>query len=175
MPHREAQLGLPTIVYGEALKQQAAEARAGATANRVVDEEALQPRAVVRQLPDAVQAQIHNLLPDRVVPARKVVRGVLLTGDELLGMEELTVGARADLVNQGWLQVDEDTPGNVLACTGLGEERVERIVTAADRLVRRHLPVRLDTMFKAEQLPARIAELATGLTHVDGDALTHGC
>ena len=41
--------------------------------------------AVVCQLADAVQAEVHNLLADGVVAAGKVVRGIFLAADELLG------------------------------------------------------------------------------------------
>ena len=45
-------------------------------------------------------------LTDGVVAAGEVVGGILLTGDQLLRVEELTVGTRADLINHGRLQVD---------------------------------------------------------------------
>ena len=45
-------------------------------------------------------------------------------------MEQLTVRTRADLIDHRRLQVDEDAARDVLAGTGLGEERVERIITA---------------------------------------------
>ena len=61
------------------------------------------------------------------------------TGDELLGMEELTVGSRSDFIDYGGFQVDEDGARDVLASTGLAEERVERIVSTSDGLVRGHL------------------------------------
>ena len=41
-----------------------------------------------------------------------------------------------------------------------------------DHLVGGHLPVRLNSMLEAVELPAGIADLATGLADVDGDALT---
>eukprot|EP00666_Eupelagonemidae_sp_cell4sb_P017965 gene17965-biopygen14218 len=40
-------------------------------------------------------------------------------------MEQLAVCARAHLVDNRGLQVEENRPRNVLPCTGLGEERVE--------------------------------------------------
>ena len=36
-----------------------------------------------------------------------VVGGILLAGDELLGVEQLLVGTGSDLVNHAWLQVHE--------------------------------------------------------------------
>ena len=65
----------------------------------------------------------------------EVVGGILLPGDELLRVEQLTVRTRADLIDHRRLQVDEHAPRNMLSSSRLGEERVERIITAADGLV----------------------------------------
>ena len=62
------------------------------------DEEALQTGALVGQLTDPVEDEVDDLLADGVVAAGVVVGSVLLASDELLGVEELTVGAGADLV-----------------------------------------------------------------------------
>ena len=43
---------------------------------------------------------------DGVVAAGEVVGGILLTGDQLLRVEELAVGTRADLIDHGRLEVD---------------------------------------------------------------------
>jgi len=107
------------------------------------------------------------------VAASEVVRSVLLAGDQLLRVEELTVGARPDLIDHGRLQIDEHASRNVLAGSGLGEERIERVITTANRLVARHLPIRLNSMLEAEKLPATVPDLAAGLAHVDEDRLTH--
>merc|ERR1719487_1581417 len=88
-------------------------------------------------------------------------------------MEELAVGARADLIDHRRLQVDEDASRDMFARASLAEERVERIVATADRLVRRHLAVRLDTVLEAEKLPAPVPDLAAGLAHVNENRLTH--
>ena len=162
-PHGERDLRLLAVVDREALEEQAAETRACAATAGVEDHEALEARAVVGELAEAVQDQVHDLLADGVVATGEVVRGILLTGDQLLRVEQLTVRTRADLVNHRRLQVDEDAARHVLAGTSLGEERVEGIITATDRLVARHLAVRLNTVLQAEELPATVADLATGL------------
>ena len=62
------------------------------------DEESLETSALISQLPDAVQDQVNNLLSDGVVTTGVVVGGILLASDELLGVEQLAVGASADLI-----------------------------------------------------------------------------
>ena len=62
----------------------------------------------------------------------------------------------------------------VRVVTCLGEEGVEGVVAGADGLVGGHLAVGLDAMFEAIKFPARVPDLATGLTHVDRDALALG-
>mmetsp|Transcript_19637 Transcript_19637/g.22574 ORF Transcript_19637/g.22574 Transcript_19637/m.22574 type:complete len:488 (-) Transcript_19637:42-1505(-) len=172
--HGAADLGLLAVVHGQALQQQRAQARARAATDGVVHHEALQTSAVVRQLADAVQAQVDDLLADRVVATSVVVRSVLLSGDQLLRVEQLAVRARAHLVHDRRLQVEEHSAGDVLAGSRLREERVERVVLHADRLVRRHGAIGLDAVLKAEQLPARVTDLNAGLADVDADDLTHG-
>ena len=68
-PHRERDLRLLAVVDGEALEEQAAETRPGAAAARVEDHEALEARAVIRELAQAVEHEVHDLLADRVVAA----------------------------------------------------------------------------------------------------------
>ena len=171
----EAELGLAAVVDREALEEEGAEAGAGAAADGVEDEEALEAGAVVGELADAVEDEVDDLLADGVVAAGVVVGGVLLAGDELLRVVELAVGAGADLVDHGRLQVDEDGARDVLAGAGLGEEGVEGVVAAADGLVGRHLAVRLDAVLEAVQLPARVAGLDAGLAEVDADDFAHVC
>mmetsp|Transcript_44423 Transcript_44423/g.143308 ORF Transcript_44423/g.143308 Transcript_44423/m.143308 type:complete len:201 (+) Transcript_44423:1042-1644(+) len=169
----EGDLGLAAVVDREPLEQEGAQAGAGAAADGVEGEEALQAGAVVGELADAVEDEVDDLLADRVVAACVVVGGVLLARDELLGVVELAVRARADLVDDGRLEVDEDRAGHVLAGAGLGEEGVEGVVAAADRLVGGHLAIGLDAVLEAEELPARVAGLDAGLAEVESDALAH--
>ena len=103
----------------------------------------------------------------QVVTTGVVVGGILLSGDELLWVEELSVGSGSDLVDNGRLEIKEDGSWDVLASTGLGEEGVESIITSADGLVGWHLTVRLNSVLKAEELPAGVTDLDTGLSNVD--------
>ena len=62
------------------------------------DEEALESSTHISQLPDPVQHQVNNLLPNGVVPPGIVVGSVLLASDQLLGVEQLAVGSSSYLV-----------------------------------------------------------------------------
>merc|ERR1719394_1495568 len=62
----------------------------------------------------------------------------------------------------------------MLARASLREERVEGVVSAADRLIAGHLSIRLDAMLQAEQFPTRVANLDASLPNVDADRLAHG-
>jgi hypothetical protein len=54
-----------------------------------------------------------------VVALGPVVASARLSKDEVVGAEDLAVGSRANRVHGAGLQVDEDSPGNVLAAGGL--------------------------------------------------------
>ena len=53
----------------------------------------------------------------------------------------------------------------------LREEGVEGVVRDPDRVVRRHLTVRMDPVLQAVQLPSGVAHLDAGLPDVDADHL----
>jgi len=169
----EAELGLLAVVDGESLEEEGTETGTGTTTDGVEDEEALETSALIGELTDSVEAEINNLLTDGVVTTGEVVGGILLTGDELLWVEELSVGTSADLIDDGWLEIEEDASWDVLSSTSLGEEGVEGIITTTDGLVRWHLSIRLDTVLEAEELPTGITNLDTGLTDVNGNNFSH--
>ena len=123
--------------------------------------------ALIGKFSDSVKAEINDFFTNGVVTTGEVVGSILLTRDELLWVEELTVGTSTDFINNGWFQIEEDATWDVLAGTSLGEEGVESIITATDGLVRWHLTVWLDSMLKAEKFPAGVTYLDTGLTDVD--------
>ena len=163
----ESELGLLTVIDGESLEEEGSKSRSGTTTDGVEDKESLETSALISELSDSVEAEVNNLLTDGVMTTGEVVGGIFLTRDELLGMEKLSVGASSDLIDDGWLEIEEDSAGNVLASTSLGEEGVESVVTTTDSLIGRHLTVRLDTVLEAEELPAGVTDLDTSLTDVD--------
>jgi YD repeat-containing protein len=161
------ELGLLAVVDGKTLHEKGSETGTGTTTEGVEDQETLETGAVVSELADSVEDEVDELLTDGVVTTSVVVSSIFLTRDELLRVEELTVGTSADLINNGWLKINEDSTWNVLSSSSLGEEGVERVIAIADGLVRWHLTVRLNTVLEAVKLPAGVTDLATGLTNVD--------
>jgi len=163
----ETQLGLLSVVDGKSFQEEGTETGTGTSTDGVEDEETLETSAVVSQLSDAVQAEVDNFLTDGVVTTGKVVGGIFLSGDQLFGVEQLSVGTGADLINYGGFQVKEHATGDVLAGTRLAEEGVESIITSTDGLVGGHLAVRLNTVLEAVELPAGVTDLDTGLSDVN--------
>ena len=137
------------------------------------DEESLESSTLIGQLPDPVKAEIDDLLSDGVVSSSVVVGGILLARDQLLRVEELSVGSSSDLIDDGGLKIQEDGPGDVLSSSGLAEEGVEGVISTSDGLVRGHLTVGLDTVLQAVEFPAGITNLDSGLSDVDRDTFTH--
>ena len=89
-------------------------------------------------------------------------------------MEELSVGSGSNLIDNGWLEIEEDGSWDVLAGTSLAKEGVEGIIATTNSLVRGHLTVGLNTVLEAEELPAGVTNLDTGLTDVDRNNFSHG-
>ena len=61
------------------------------------DEETLETSALVGELSDSVEDKVDDLLTDGVVTSGVVVGGIFFAGDQLLGVEELSVGTGSDL------------------------------------------------------------------------------
>jgi hypothetical protein len=55
----------------------------------------------------------------------------------------------------------------VFSGSGFREESVESIITSTDGLVRWHLSIGLDSVFKAEEFPAGVTDLDTSLSDVN--------
>lgn len=73
----------------------------------------------------------------------KVVSGVFFVADELLRVEELAVSSGPHLVDDGGLQVDENSPRDMLPGAGFAEKRVEGVISASHCFVTGHLSIRL--------------------------------
>ena len=169
----ETKLGFLTIVDGESLEEERSETGSGTTSDGVEDEETLETSALIGELSDSVEAEINDFFTNGVMSSGEVVGSVFFTGDELLWMEELSVGSGSDLIDDGWLEIEEDGSWDVFTSTSLGEEGVEGIVTTTDRFIGWHLTIWLNSVLEAEELPTGVTDLDTGLTDVNGNDFSH--
>jgi len=131
----ETELGLLSVIDGKSLEEEGTKTGTGTTTDGVEDKESLETSALIGELSDSVEAEIDDFLTNGVVTSGEVVGGIFLSGDELLWMEELSVGSGSDLINNGWLKIEEDGSWDVLTGTSLGEEGVESIITTTDGFV----------------------------------------
>lgn len=95
-----------------------------------------------------------------------VVGSILLATDQKLGVEQLAVGARANLVDRRRVEVDEQRSGDVFAIAGLGEEGLKGPWVAHILLVGVGQAILTKTVLQKVQLPSTVAELDTSLAQV---------
>ena len=111
------ELALLAIVDRQALHQQSTETRASATTKGVEHQETLETSAAIGDTSDLVEDGVDELLAHGVVTTCVVVGGILLARDHLLWVEEVAVGASADLIDNIGLEVDIDGTGDMFALT----------------------------------------------------------
>uniref|UniRef100_A0AAG5DHP0 Uncharacterized protein n=1 Tax=Anopheles atroparvus TaxID=41427 RepID=A0AAG5DHP0_ANOAO len=162
--HRELQLALLPVVHRDLVEQQRGKAGPGASAERVEQQETLQPIALLRQLPQGARDALDDLLADGVVSAGEIVCRVLLPHDHVLRMVQLLVRAVSDVADNGLLQVDKNGPGYDAACARVPKEARHVFL---HRQIRAHQSIGLHAVLGGEQLPACIPDLAAGLSNLD--------
>ena len=74
-----------------------------------------------------------------------------LSKDKVVWPENLTIWATPDTVHGAWLQVDKDSPGNVLATRGLIVVDIDALKLEVRVSVVR--PSRVDAVFVGDDLP----------------------
>ena len=75
------------------------------------------------------------------------------------------------LTNHCWFKVYKHCTGYMFPWTSFAEESVEGIIAGSGDRILGHLPIWLDPVFQAVELPTGVTDLHTGLAHVDADAL----
>jgi len=163
----EFQLGFLSVIDGETFHEEGGESGSGTTTEGVEDQETLKTGTLIGKLSDSVKDKIDDFFTDGVVTTGVVVGGILFAGDQLFGVEQLTVGTGTDLIDDSWFKIDEDGSWDVLSSSSFTEEGVEGIISTSDGLVTWHLTIRLDTVLKTVQFPAGVTDLDTGLSNVD--------
>ena len=111
----ELQLALLAVVDRQTLHEQGTEARSSATAEGVEDQETLQTSAIVGNTADLVEDLINQFLADGIVTASVVVGRILLASDHVLRVEETSVGAGADFIDNVGLEIAVDGSRDIFA------------------------------------------------------------
>merc|ERR1712151_614129 len=114
----ETELGFFAVIDGKSFQQKGTETGTATTSDGLEDQESLETGTVVSELSDSVEAEIDDFSSDGVVSSGEVVGGIFLSRDQLLGVEQLSVGTGSDFVNNGGFQIEEDTSWDVLSGPG---------------------------------------------------------
>ena len=95
----ELQLGLLAIIDREAFHQQGGEPRTSSPTKAVENQEALKTCALVSQFPNSVQDKVNDFPASGVVTSGIAIGSIFFACDELLRVQDLVVGASANLIN----------------------------------------------------------------------------
>mmetsp|Transcript_31309 Transcript_31309/g.79466 ORF Transcript_31309/g.79466 Transcript_31309/m.79466 type:complete len:502 (-) Transcript_31309:80-1585(-) len=169
---REGEHDAVGVLLADLGDQEGAHARAGAAAERVRDLEALEAVSRLGLLADDVEDRVDELGALGVVALGPVVAGASLPEDEVVGAEDLAVGASADRVHGTGLEVHEDGAGHVAAARGLVEVDIDAL----------ELEVRVavvgtggvNAVLVGDDLPELGPDLVAALASLDVDDLAHG-
>jgi len=134
-------------------------------------EKALKAAALLSELANTVKNAIDDFFASGVVTAGIIVSGVFLSRNQLLGMEQLLVLAGSDFIDDGRFEVDKDSTRDPLARACFTKKRPKRVFVDYVRIGQ--LAGGLNTMLKAVELPARVADLNASLADMDRDDFTH--
>jgi hypothetical protein len=111
----EFEFALLAVVNRQTFHQQSTETRSSATTERVEDKEALETSTVISNSSNLVQDLIDQFFADSVVPSSVVVGSILFSGDHLLWVEETSVCASADFINDIGLEIGVDGARDIFA------------------------------------------------------------
>jgi len=65
----------------------------------------------------------------------EVIGGIFFSGDQLFGMEQLSISSGSDFIDDGGFQIEEDGSGDVFSSSSFTEEGVEGIISSSDGFV----------------------------------------
>jgi len=170
--HAELQFGLLAIVGRKTLQNESAETGSSSTTKGMEHEETLQTSAIIGQAADLVHDNINLLFTDGVVTTGIVARGIFFASYKGLRVEETSVCACPDLIDDIGLEINVQRPRHVFARGSLGEESAEAIIVSGWRAFLKPA-IGTETVLDGVQFPTGVTDLDTSLTNVDGDDFTH--
>jgi hypothetical protein len=97
----ETEFGFLTVIDGKSFQKQRSQSGSGSSSDGVENEESLETGTVVGEFSNSVQTEIDDFFTNCVVTSGEIVGGVFLSGDELFGVEKLSVGSGSDFIDNG--------------------------------------------------------------------------
>lgn len=167
--HGKRELGLAAVVHTQTFEQERTKTTSCAPSSGMEDKKSLKAGAVVGKLTNAIQDQVDNLLPGRVVTASIIVGGVFLAVNDLFGVIQVLVCSTSHFVTNGRFQVNVNGTRDVFSGRRFTKEGVEGIIGNSQRLIRWHGAVLENAVLEAVQFPALITRLDTSLTQMNRD------
>jgi hypothetical protein len=167
----KGELGFSAVINGETFQEERSKTGTSTSSSSMEDKETLKTSTVVRQLADAVQDKVNNFLANGVVSTGVVVGSVFLSGNDLFRVVELGVLSGTDFITNSGFQIYKHSTRDMLSRGSFTKEGVERVISASNGGIVRHITIGGDAMFQAVQLPAVVTDLDTGLSEMDGDTL----
>merc|ERR1719357_2361431 len=135
--------------------------------------EALETIARLRLLPDHVQHAVHQLGTFCVVPLGPVVASATLSEDEVVGAEDLTIGAAPNGVHGAWLEVHQHCPWNIFSPRGFVVVHFYPLQLQV-RCFALERSRGVDSMLIADDLPELGTNLVATLTSLNVHNFPHG-
>ena len=159
------------VFLAELGDEEGAHAGAGTTTEGVADLEALEAVARLGFLAADVEDGVDELGTFGVVALGPVVAGASLAEDEVVGAEDLAVGASTNGVHSTGFEIHEDGAGDVAAASSF----VEVDVDALELEIRVALvgASRVDAMFVGDDLPELGSDLVATLATLNTNDFTH--
>jgi hypothetical protein len=97
----ESDFGFFTVVDGKSFQKEGSESRSSSSSDGVENHESLESGTVISEFSDSVKAKVDDFFTDGVVSSGEVVGGIFFSGDQLFGVEQLSVGSGSDFINDG--------------------------------------------------------------------------
>ena len=94
----EFQLGFLAVIDGETFHKEGGETGSSTSTEGVEDKETLETGTLICKFSDSVKDKIDDFFTDGVVTASVVVGCILFAGDQLFGVEKLSVSSGTDLI-----------------------------------------------------------------------------
>jgi hypothetical protein len=143
----------------------------GTSSHGVSDLKSLKHVTALGFLTDDIHDAINKLGSFGVVALGPVISSSALSVDKVIGAEDLSVKSAADGVHGSWLQIGEDSTGNVTSTHSFVKVHIDAL--QLDGVVSNVSSINRNSMFLRHGLPELSSDLVTALTDLDVNDFSH--